>query len=82
MRGIYLQYIVKNIDMENENRLAGRPPKYDFSGMDVGEMRKFSGRGANIINCAKSYSMVRGLGWEFMSKRCKETGMVIIIRIK
>ena len=62
----------------------GAKPKYDFDGMTVGEHREFA-QASNtqvLLNCAKSYSFIRSLGWAFKCYTHPDKGVAVIVRVK
>jgi hypothetical protein len=59
----------------------GRKPKYDFSGMEIGEIRRYEALlTSTILICAKNWVKRKGFDWGF---RCYRDGdKVAIVRVK
>lgn len=59
----------------------GRRPKYDFSGMELGETQEFTDTNTtDVLNGAKSYVARHKLKWKF---RCyTDDGSVFIVRVE
>lgn len=51
----------------------GRPGKYNFEDFELHEIREFKKvTVSNLHSCAKSWSLRRGLGWQFRCWKEKE----------
>jgi len=54
--------IYSMMSINNIPETRGRPNKYDFDGIEVGQVRIFKGaRRENIRECCKSYCIKRGM---------------------
>ena len=64
----------------SELKVMGRPPKYDFGSLGVGDVQRHDGVSAqSLLMCAKHYVQKNGLGWKF--RTITEDGVVILIRV-
>jgi len=63
----------------------GRNPKYDFSGMKLGEHRDFENTTTDsVLNAAKKYANKNWLPWKFRTytEKVDDINKVVLIRVE